>query len=725
MEEIIMIRKNTIKSIIFSCCLVLGLLFWQSCNMDKAVFDSIQESLFTNSGHANSEADAFTHWDEDVPPLVSTSCAKCHSTGGFIEFALTGKVNTAAEPGAFKCELCHLDPEGGPTRVIQNVKFPSGEVITGPLDENENPTPLGPEGICMTCHQGRESTVSVNSYLAGKGVVGEDTVSSSLGFRNVHYFAAGATMFGTLTKGGYEYPGKEYDAKFGHVEGYTSCIDCHDQHSLEIRIERCDTCHTYVKDESDLHDIRWFGSLTDYDGDGNINEGIYYELTDIRNKLYNAIKVYASNVTGTPIGYSGSSYPYFFKDTNGDGTIDESEAVYANAYKSFTPRLIKATYNFQFATKDPGAFAHGGKYVIQLMYDSIMDLNSVTGGTNMKGMHRDDEGHFNGSAAPWRHWDGDGEVSTSCAKCHSATGLPIFIANDGVIEDPQPLSNGLLCTTCHTSPPSVRQVANVKFPSGVVADIGDNSNLCMLCHQGRASKFSIDSKIAGSSGPYSFTNIHYYPVGAILFGSEVHGAYEYPGKTYAGRQMFPNHDGKFTTCVECHMGIKGVDPHNGHNVEEPNPADCVNCHGQDVSQPNPGSDSTKFKFSGIRPASIPDYDGDGDTTESLKYEIRGLEATLYAQIQKYGFKIKSPVVYDPNSYPYWFKDLNGNRIADSNETSYSNSYKFNATILKAAYNYHTSIKEPHGYIHNAPYIAQILVDSIQDLGGNISPYTWR
>ena len=29
------------------------------------------------------------------------------------------------------------------------------------------------------------------------------------------------------------------------------------------------------------------------------------------------------------------------------------------------------------------------------------------------------------------------------------------------------------------------------------------------------------------------------------------------------------------------------------------------------------------------------------------------------------------------------------------------------------------------FIHNARYVAQLLVDSIQDLGGNIAPYTWR
>ncbi|MBA7653043.1 hypothetical protein ES703_60884 [subsurface metagenome] len=47
------------------------------------------------------------------------------------------------------------------------------------------------------------------------------------------------------------------------------------------------------------------------------------------------------------------------------------------------------------------------------------------------------------------------------------------------------------------------------------------------------------------------------------------------------------------------------------------------------------------------------------------------------------------------------------------------------TLLKAAYNYQLSKKEPHGYIHNSLYIAELLVDSIESLGGNVAIYTWR
>jgi hypothetical protein len=183
--------------------------------------------------------------------------------------------------------------------------------------------------------------------------------------------------------------------------------------------------------------------------------------------------------------------------------------------------------------------------------------------------------------------------------------------------------------------------------------------------------------------------------------------------------------GKFDTCVQCHMGTMGADPNNGHNVMSPNPADCVGCHGQDISQPYPGADPAKFMFSGIRPGNMPDYDGDGNIGESLKSEIQGLEAALYAQIQIYGFAIGKPIIYDSHTYPYFFNDTNGNGQVNPGEAIYPNRYQFNATMLKAAYNYQMSLKEPCGYIHNPTYVAQLLVDSIGNLGGNVAPYTWR
>ena len=52
-------------------------------------------------------------------------------------------------------------------------------------------------------------------------------------------------------------------------------------------------------------------------------------------------------------------------------------------YAGWTPRILKAAYNYQYVQKDPGAFAHNGQYILQVLYDTIQDL-----GGDMTGMVR-------------------------------------------------------------------------------------------------------------------------------------------------------------------------------------------------------------------------------------------------------------------------------------------------------------------------------------------------
>ena len=160
------------------------------------------------------------------------------------------------------CVACHNDV----TLVKDSVTMPSGLVISG----------LGDESRCMECHQGRESKVSVDQAIADAAVADDDTPSEQLGFKNIHYFAAAATKYGTLAKGGYEYDGKAYDGMFAHVEGFTTCIDCHNSHTLEVKVEECKGCHEDVTTVEDLKNVRMAGSEVDYNGNGDIEEGIYY-----------------------------------------------------------------------------------------------------------------------------------------------------------------------------------------------------------------------------------------------------------------------------------------------------------------------------------------------------------------------------------------------------------------------------------------------------------------
>jgi hypothetical protein len=199
----------------------------------------------------------------------------------------------------------------------------------------------------------------------------DDGKTPALSFRNIHYFAAGATLFGDAAKGAYQYADQKYVGQnLDHP--LNKCTDCHDVHQLGIKVDACKACHTSVSSQEDVFNIRM--DKTDYNGNGDTSEGIFKEMDSFRVALYAEIQKYAETKAGTPIVYDPNSYPYFFVDANKDGKADVNDKGAAIAYNAWTPRLLEAAYNYQYSIKDPGGFAHNPKYVIQFLYDSIKDL---------------------------------------------------------------------------------------------------------------------------------------------------------------------------------------------------------------------------------------------------------------------------------------------------------------------------------------------------------------
>ena len=234
--------------------------------------------------------------------------------------------------------------------------FPSGFTVSD----------AGASTSCLVCHQGRVSTVQVNDTLDG---LDDDTVSDKLGFLNVHYRAAGASLYGSDAKGGYEYAGEQYAGQFTHPTPFDSCSGCHDPHTLAVKEDSCATCHTGLQA---INDIR-LGS-GDFDGNGDQKGGVLSELSNLHASLGEVLTQYASEVAKAPITYHPHYYPYFFEDTNNDGEASDSEATYPNRYQHWTPRLVRAAYNYQFYAKDPGIWAHNPRYASQLLIDSVEDI---------------------------------------------------------------------------------------------------------------------------------------------------------------------------------------------------------------------------------------------------------------------------------------------------------------------------------------------------------------
>lgn len=657
------------------------------------------------SPHADIEAEAFNHWNTEDPAEVPVDCATCHSTPGYRDFlgadgSAAGAVDVAAPIGTVvNCDACHNSVATN----LTTVTFPSGVEVTD----------LGNATRCMVCHQGRASTDSVNARLTELSLMEDvNTVSADLGFINIHYYAAAASLYGAEVRGGYQFDGKSYQPRNRHIEGYDTCDDCHDPHTLELKVSECADCHEGVETVEDLRAIRMNGSLIDYDGDGDTEEGVSGEIETLQEMLYQTIQTYASEVAGTAIVYDEHAYPYFFIDTNANGAVDEGEAAFPNRYNAFTARLLQAAYNYQVTKKDPGAFAHNPKYHIELLYDSIEALNAeISQVVDLSLASRNDPGHFDATGEPFRHWDEDGMVPGSCAKCHTAGGLGVFMAN-GVNIAVEP-SDSLACSTCHNAIPefTTYPLNEVRFPSGATVSFGEEepANLCLNCHQGRESTVSVNNAIRNAgvgddevSDALAFRNVHYFAAGATLFGGEVGGAYQYSGKEYAGRN---EHERRADQCTDCHeVHALTVDFEL-----------CSDCH-EEVEGPE---DVRLIRAGDDQDIEPVDYDGDGDMTEPIAAEIESFTTDLLARIQAYAVEtVGTAIAYDAHTHPYWYIDTNGNSVADPEEVNRDNRYvTWTPNLLRAAYNYQYSQKDPGVFAHNPYYILQVLYDSIESIGG--------
>jgi len=673
----------------------------------------------------------------DASGQVSSSCAKCHGPQpnpplvgppppdvGLLEYLATGEnLSPSPLPLGIDCVSCH---QTFPTIYSNLAKFglPDGKLEPVPFPSTDQVSLYGPSNICMTCHQGRKSGEDVQDQIDG------DNGEGPYSFTNIHYYAAAATLFGSETNGGFEYPGERYRPRNtfpSHPDSFSTCVGCHmanaqgappEMHTWIPGVDNCIGCH----------------GGTSFETLGGSPGQSYTNIQALLPELYAEIEDYAANVIGVPIVYEDQ-----FCNDNGE------PCTRSNSYRDFDAKLLPAAYNYQVALKDPNGFIHNGTYMQQLLHDSIVDLGgtpsvAVIGrgdltiegsaiGTASKTQQWQLNAHAATNTEPFRHWDEDYEpdgytpsgISASCTRCHSTAGFEEYAMSDPTTGHFP--TTGVDCWSCHNNNdlfanPETRYdvlgtntaLASIVFPSGDEASFGNASNMCMGCHQGRNSTVQVDAATPNTAvqaptdyDSYDFINIHYYAAAATLFGTDVRGGYEYGGNVYRGQNTFvglhnPTPDGQtLVDCIGCHLNA-AVDPADRQrHTFLPQVQDCNQCHSGQAFQDLSGSPGDNFR------------------------EISVLKEDLLAAIQAYattgnpltGLPQDSPVFYNGDNYPYWFKGIEG-----MDPASFGNRYRdFNFDMLTAAYNFVTADKDPAGYIHNGGYIQQLLFDSTCLMGG--------
>ncbi len=674
---------------------------------------------WAKSGHGDIAAEPWRHWDWDDPQEVSSRCSRCHAPQAsdapmdvsYLAYASTGAQVAAPVALGIDCVNCH---QTFPTIYSNLAKFglPDGQLEPTTFPSSAELSLFSSSNVCLICHQGRDSGVSVQEDIDADDGAGPYSLPS------IHYYAAAATLFGSEGNAGYQYPSEEYKPRnvFGsHPDEFSNCVGCHmknaeggEMHTWIPSLASCQSCHGGDS----------FETLGGTPGQS------YTNIQTLLTELTAAIQTYAADVIGLPIVYDDGNWCY----DNGE------PCTRGNRYDDFDATLLPAAYNHYVVVHDPNGHIHNGIYFQQLMYDSIVALggspsvmvagrgNLTLNGSGVGGASKTQQWAISGHAAaagePFRHWDEDYEadgytptgISASCTRCHSTPGFGQLVEGD-VPTSTMPTTT-VDCWSCHNdfnlfSNPETRyddltanpELASVEFPSGDSVSLGNASNICMTCHQGRSSKVQVDN--ATDNGvtqtptnypSYDFINIHYYAAGATFFGTDVQGGYEYDGNTYRGQNTFVGlhtSDGRtLVDCIGCHLNASEDPDSKQRHTFLPQVADCNQCHSGQEFQDLSGSPSDNYR------------------------EINILVEDLYAAIQDYATNdLSSPVFYDSSAYPYWFKDNDlganfGNRYRD-----------FDFNMLTAAYNYQVALKDPGGYIHNGGYIEQLLFDSTCLMGG--------
>ena len=725
----------------------------------------------------------------DVNLAYERTCAGCHSTG--VEIAQSaGQWTMTMVDTAVACEACHGPGRAhidAPTVALKKATIVNPETLLATTDLNgscatPNCDPSVPDMVdhllarnfvCYSCHsQGTGSYMDSNGnpllypsiadasgnpllYRPGQDLRGYFTISQNPN----NYWGAhdenGNDMidYGEFIASTHGSQQRQDHASGPHAANKVydhACFTCHELHEADrLHLVTTENEGVPVPQPNDRTAQRNNLCLSCHATHGDFASLTEQDLIDGTTNITTVVRAHVKNRAFMDVSFQTRCISCHMPDTA--RTAVEGDAQ-GHVFLPIWPGYVMQPADFKW---DNGFEAMGMGFELVDGFQVGLIPNSCTG-CHEPGNDDDivtqwlSSGHADGHGEPFNHWNGEGEVSSSCSRCHSqggfkqladssdsVTGIPAYTLNTNGTNPTFTAVTGqsaiypkvLNCNTCHEENGGgdtvyeAGKILQVAFPSGVEKTLGNSSNICMQCHQGRESGLSVENASPSGDPPtYRFINEHYFAEAATMFGTEVTAGYEgfLPvGKTYLGKNQFLGHGaiGK-QDCVGCHlnkdMGPFGIE--KDHNFF-PEAEDCSSCHYGDIE--------VDGHFTGLGlPFGNPnvDYDGDG-TGESFRHEVDGMQAHLILAMNAYaktnGY---TPIMYTPGSYPYWAKASCYQGDLDCVPVS-QGTYAFpDKPLLGAAYNYH-SAQDPGAGIHNYKYMIQILYDSIAGMGESVAGLT--
>jgi hypothetical protein len=325
------------------------------------------------------------------------ACNQCHHGFASIDYQKVRQGTPDAQvlwgDATVTCITCH-EPHADATKSKKNIRVPVklsfnsrftevGGSVNKFLDGTAIPAAVKDGIICLFCHQGRESGLTIykamktgNPALDPYATPDALISASGISFVNPHYLDGGAILW---SKNGWEFFFNGVAQKY--TTGYAkhqelNCMGCHMDnakadnteggHTWKPNIETCHECHGPITDFKEIN------AFFDYDGDGVVKT-VYEELGTITANtpqnggstgtgLFGAV-VAALKAKG--IYYNPDSNPYFFTATGGN-------------FNQWTPNTLSAAFDLAYSYKAGNAvYVHNAKYNIQLLRDALQALNGA------------------------------------------------------------------------------------------------------------------------------------------------------------------------------------------------------------------------------------------------------------------------------------------------------------------------------------------------------------